>query len=59
MNGYIAFYNGKRAEVHAPHSLGARNEASAHFRVPLNRVHLITVVLAVKNGVPVTHLPIG
>ncbi|KVP17272.1 hypothetical protein [Burkholderia ubonensis] len=55
MYGYIAFYKGRRTEVHADTSLAARGKAAAIFKVPKKKEHEVTVMLAEKDGQPVTH----
>ena len=55
MNGYVAFYKGKRIEVQAPTSYDAQCEAAAIFRARLTRD--VTVGLAKKDGEQVTHTP--
>lgn len=56
MNGYVAFYRGKRAEVRASTSLDAQRQAAALFRA--RKAHEVTVVLAEKQGEQVTHTPV-
>lgn len=53
MNGYIAFYKGKRLEVHAETQMEARTKAVTHFKA--KKAWDVTVVLAEKNGTQVTH----
>jgi hypothetical protein len=53
MNGYIAFYKGKRMEVHAETSLAARDKAAGLFKA--KKAYDVTVVLAEKDGQQVTH----
>lgn len=55
MNGYIAFYKGKKIEVHAQTSLEAQEEAAKRFRA--RKAYEVTVVLAEKDGDQVTHSP--
>jgi len=55
-NGYIAFYKGKKMEVHADTSLEARDIAAEKFRA--RRPYDVTVVLAEKGGKQVTHDPL-
>jgi len=54
MNGYIAFYRGRQVEVYADTSLQARDKAAQLLRV--KKAYQITVVLAEKDGEPVTHI---
>ena len=58
MNGYKAFYNGKTTEIYAETSLEARDKAVAHWKVKPKKAHMVTVILAEKNGETVTHLPL-
>lgn len=55
MNGYIAFYKGKKLEVHAETSLAARDKAAVEFKA--KHAYDVTVVIAEKDGVPVVHTP--
>jgi len=55
MNGYIAFYNGKQIEVYADTSYEAQKTTIAQLRPPKSKQHMVTVVLAEKNGQQVTH----
>ncbi len=55
MHGYIAFYNGKQHEVHADTLFEAKQKAVAHFKPPKSKQHMVHVVLAEKDGQPVTH----
>ena len=55
MNGYIAFYNGKRIEVHADTLWAAQQTAIAQLRPPKSKQHMVTVMLAEKDGQQVTH----
>lgn len=57
MNGYIAFYKGRRTEVHADTSYAAQGKAAAFFKVPKKKEHEVTVMLAEKDGQPVVHTP--
>lgn len=54
--GYVAFYRGKRTEVYANTSYEAQQKAAAVFRA--RRAYEVDVVLAEKDGKPVTHLPL-
>ncbi len=53
MNGYIAFYKGKRIEVYAETIFAAQQEAAKKFKV--KKSYDVVVVLAEKNGQPVVH----
>lgn len=58
MNGYIAFWNHLRAEVHADTLLEAKEKAVAHFQVGRSRKVKpsdVTVMLAEINGEPYIH----
>jgi hypothetical protein len=55
MNGYIAFYRGRKAEVHADTAYEAQQKAAALFKA--RKSYEVTVVLAEKNGQQVTHNP--
>lgn len=57
LNGYVCFYNSKRVEVYASTSYAAQQEAAKVLRVPPKKQYQITVVLAEKDGKPVTHTP--
>ena len=47
-NGYIAFFNGKKTEVHADTSYEAQQLAAHYFRT--KKTSAVTVVLAEKNN---------
>ncbi len=53
MNGYIAFYRGKKIEVHAETSYKAQQIAALQFKA--KKTWEVTVVLAEKQGEPVSH----
>jgi hypothetical protein len=53
MNGYIAFYKGKRTEVYAETLYGAQLEAAKFFGA--KKSYEVIVGLAEKDGVPVVH----
>jgi hypothetical protein len=55
MNGYIAFYKGKKTEVYAATSYEAQQKAAQVFRA--KKSYDVTVVLAEKAGAQVTHTP--
>ena len=54
MNGYVAFWRGKRLEVYAATSHEAQKIAAAAFKA--RKSYEITVVIAEKDGEPVTHI---
>jgi hypothetical protein len=53
MNGYIAFYRGKRVEVLADSSYAAQQKAAALFKA--RKAHEVTVVLAERDGQQIAH----
>lgn len=55
MNGYLAFFKGRKAEIHADTSFEAQKKAAAFFKA--KRSYEVTVVLCEKNGTPVVHAP--
>jgi hypothetical protein len=55
MNGYVCLYNGKRFEVEAPTLYNARAKAEEHFKPPKSKRHMISVMLAEKDGEAVVH----
>jgi hypothetical protein len=55
VNGYIAFYRGRKAEVHADTAYEAQQKAAALFKA--RKSYEVTVVLAEKDGAQVTHIP--
>lgn len=57
MHGYIAFYSGRRHELHADSLFAAKQKAVAHFKVKPKQAHMVSVVLAEKDGEQVTHTP--
>lgn len=57
MNGYIAFYKGKRIEVTASTSYEAQQKAAKQFKA--KKPYEVTVVLAEKDGEQVTHKTSG
>ena len=57
MNGYVCFYDGKRIEVEADTLYEAKQKAVQKLRVRPNKAHMVSVVLAEKDGNPVVHTP--
>lgn len=57
MNGYIAFYNQKTHEVYAGSSYEAQQKAMEFFKPPKSKQHMVSVVLAEKEGKGVVHTP--
>ena len=53
MNGYIAFYRGKRIEVRADTSYLAQQKAAVVFKA--RKAHEVTVVLAELGNTAVVH----
>lgn len=53
MNGYIAYYKGKKLEIKAHTSYEAQKKAAEQFKA--RKAFEVTVVLAEKDGEPVTH----
>ena len=53
MNGYIAFYKGRKAEVYAQTSYEAQQKAAALFKA--KKEYEVTVVLAEKDSEQVVH----
>lgn len=54
-NGYVCFYNSKRWECYAPTVFAAVEKAREHFKPPKSKRHLVSAMLAEKNGQQVTH----
>ncbi len=50
MNGYIAFYLGKKIEVHAETSYAAFQQAVEKFKPPKSKQHHVVVQLAEIDG---------
>jgi hypothetical protein len=57
MNGYVCFYKNSRLEVYANTSYEAQQKAADQLNVKPKQRHMISVVLAEKNGQQVTHTP--
>jgi hypothetical protein len=55
MNGYIAIYNGRQIELHAESLYLARGKAEAVFNTKKSQKHMISVMLAEKDGKQVVH----
>lgn len=55
-NGYVAFYNGKRTEVHAESLYAAKLKAIEIFKPAKSKQHMVSVTLAELDGLPVTHI---
>jgi hypothetical protein len=54
MNGYIAFWRGKRVEVYASTSYEAQQKAAAMLKA--KKAYEVTVMLAERAGEPVVHV---
>ena len=54
-NGFIAFFNGKQAEVWADSAYQAQERAKDFFKPAKSKRHLVHVALAELNGQEVTH----
>jgi hypothetical protein len=54
MNGYIAWYNGKRLEVYAESAYKAQLKAAELFKA--KKSYEVDVKLAEKDGKPVVHV---
>lgn len=57
MNGYIAMYEGRRIEI-SGEGLAiypAKRQAIAALKVPRNKEHKVTIMLAEKDGQAVVH----
>lgn len=57
MNGYICFFNGRKVEVYADTVMEAKELAIGHFKPRRSQRHMISIVLAEKDGEPVTYSP--
>ena len=55
MNGYVCFYDDKRWECYASSMFAAKEKAVAHFKPPKSKRHMVSVVLAEKDGKQVVH----
>jgi hypothetical protein len=55
--GYVAFFNGKRHELYADSLFDAKTKAVEHFKPAKSKAHMVSVVLAEKDGKPVVHTP--
>lgn len=57
MNGYVCFYNSQRWECRAYSQAEATEKAIVHFKVNKRNRHMVSVVLAEKDGKQVIHTP--
>ena len=55
MSGYVCFYDGKRWECYASSMFAAKEKAVAHFKPPKSKQHMVSAVLAEKDGKQVEH----
>lgn len=55
MYGYIAIFGDRRHELYANSLFEAREKALEHFKPRKRVAHMVTVVLAEKDGKTVTH----
>jgi len=56
MNGYVAFYSGKRIEVRATSLYAAKLEAIRIFKVRKSQEHMVSVMLCERSdGSEVVH----
>lgn len=55
MNGYVAFFNGKREEIYAETLYDAKQKAIAIFKPRKKQEHMVSVMLAEKDGEVVIH----
>lgn len=53
--GYVCFYGNKRVEIHAGSAYEATLLTLAELKVPAKQSHMVSVILAEKNGKPVYH----
>lgn len=58
MNGYVCFHKDKQVEVYADNSYQAQFLAQKAMGLKDVQRCMITVVLAEKDGEPVTHTPL-
>ena len=57
MNGYVAFYNGQRLEVYAKDLWAAKQQVIEKLKVSKSKQHMVSVMLAEKDGHSVVHTP--
>lgn len=56
MNGYVAIYGSKQADIYADTLYNAKLKAIQHFKVPTSKRDLVSVMLARRaDGSQVTH----
>lgn len=56
MNGYLAYYDGKKIEVYAKTSYEAQQKAIEILKPPKSKKHLVTVYLCEReDGSQVVH----
>ena len=55
---YRCFYDQKAVDIVAKSQYAAKLAAIEHFKVRKNKKHMVSAVLSLKDGEPVTHLPL-
>jgi len=55
VNGYVAFYKGKRLELYSDTIYHAQLDAAKHFGVKPNKSYQVSVHLCEKEVEPVIH----
>ncbi len=58
MNGYVAFYKGKRVEIFEETLYRAKLQAQKELKVSDSQAWKIAIVLAEKDGELTTHIPL-
>ena len=54
--GYVGFFKNERHELYAKSLWDAKQKAIAFFKPKRKDEHMVSVVLAEKDGSPVTHV---
>jgi hypothetical protein len=54
--GYVCFFNTERHELYAKSLWDAKQKAIAFFKPKRKDEHMVSVLLAEKDGKPVTHV---
>lgn len=57
--GYLALYQGQHWELYDSSGVSAYERAVNHFRVPKNKLRLLTVQLTEVDGKPITQAVIS
>lgn len=55
--GYVCFFKNERHEIYAKSLWDAKQKAIAFFKPKRKDEHMVSVILAEKDGKPVTHVP--